>query len=163
MNVSGLGGWQGEHLAQQHYGNAMLREEHEDTVFRHPIGQGNFGNSNYEHKRGGFNGHRGTFGRSQFGNRKNEVFERNEEGGDIHRATGHQAFLKGLMRSAAVVRIVTTLGDEYIGVIKGCDETTISLRINCADKTNPELYQNRVFFKQNLIEFAPVVEGVTFS
>lgn len=85
-------------------------------------------------------------------------------GGSYHKAEkpkGHMGFLHDI--HGKKVRIVTILGDDFTGILKGADEKTISLRIDCPTNERPDAYQNRVFFKQNLVEFAPVIEGVTFS
>ena len=79
------------------------------------------------------------------------------------RLTGHMAFLKALQKSNSTVRLVTIHDDVVVGQIKNCDDMTITVRVNCPTVTNPDAYQNRVFFKQNLVELAPLVDGVTFS
>lgn len=159
--------WPSEREAQMHYGRQMGDEEAVGVSSR-PIGSfshdgdsrvrsGQFGGQrprrDFSSDRGGYQPHRENFNRNaQDGNQD-----------DKQRATGHLAFLKAIQHSGGKVRLVTILDEEVIGVVKGCDETTISLRIPCATAENPNAYQNRVFFKQNLVEFAPVVDGVTFS
>lgn len=166
MNGTGSA-WCDELQNQRSYGQAMMQNE-DEMIYRQPIGN-SVGGSGYDHGRiqrpnqfGQHNGYRGQRHNNGYVPRSQDDHGFDDRN-DGNRATGHQAFLKGLMRSAAVIRVVTIAGDEYEGVIKGCDETTISLRINCATQDNPDAYQNRVFFKHNLIEFAPVVDGVKFS
>lgn len=170
MNGTGSA-WRDELQNQRSYGQTMMQNE-SDMVYRQPVGNsvGNtVGGGGYENSHvqrpnqfGQHNGYRGQRHNGGFTPR-NQDDHGFDDRNDGNRATGHQAFLKGLMRSAAVIRLVTIAGDEYTGVIKGCDETTISIRISCATPDNPDAYQNRVFFKHNLIEFAPVVDGVKFS
>lgn len=170
MNGTGSA-WRDELQNQRSYGQTMMQNEG-DMVYRPPVGisVGNsVGGGGYENSHvqrpsqfGQHNGYRGQRHNGGFTPR-NQDDHGFDDRNDGNRATGHQAFLKGLMRSAAVIRLVTIAGDEYTGVIKGCDETTISIRISCATPDNPDAYQNRVFFKHNLIEFAPVVDGVKFS
>lgn len=166
MNGTGSA-WRDELQNQRSYGQTMMQNE-SDMVYRQPVGNsvggGGYENSHVQRPNqfGQHNGYRGQRHNGGFTPR-NQDDHGFDDRNDGNRATGHQAFLKGLMRSAAVIRLVTIAGDEYTGVIKGCDETTISIRISCATPDNPDAYQNRVFFKHNLIEFAPVVDGVKFS
>lgn len=167
MNGTGSA-WRDELQNQRSYGQTMMQNEG-DMVYRFPVGN-SVGGGGYENSHVQRPNQFGQHSNGYRGQRHNGGFApRNQDDhgfddrNDGNRATGHQAFLKGLMRSAAVIRLVTIAGDEYTGVIKGCDETTISIRIDCATPDNPDAYQNRVFFKHNLIEFAPVVDGVKFS
>lgn len=164
MNGNTGSAWHNELQNQRQYGQAMMQmqsgEDVDVGISRQPIGGGN----HYEspHFRPGQYGNGSRYPRNSV--QRNYQEQQGSEGNhESARLTGHQAFLKGLMRSGALVRLVTSIGDEYEGTIKGFDDTTISLRIECATPENPNAYQNRVFFKRQLIEFAPVVEGVTFS
>lgn len=154
-------GWQSEQQAQVQYGRtqALVAE----AISNDDIGNVAFGANPYRNG----NSTVGHVKSRQYGNPHRANFERspnrNEVGEFRERPTGHLAFLKSLQRSGAKVRLVTIHDDVVIGSIKDCDDTTISLRVPCATDINPDAYQNRVFFKQNLVEFAPIVEGVTFS
>lgn len=159
MNVS-ASAWKTELQNQRQYGQAMMRSDEEVQPFHRQVNEGN----RYEGNR--YEGHQ--YRQDNGGNvvqfpKRSFQRQENEPTYDGPRLTGHQAFLKALMRSGAVIRLVTSLGDEYTGTVKSFDDATISLRIECATPESPNAYQNRVFFKQQLIEFAPVIEGVTLS
>lgn len=150
--------WQNELNAQHQYGRNQLLEEGM-SVSPRPFSQ-----------QGGYNSNRPARpynGARQFGDRQQPQGyvgqSQSAELAPTHRPTGHMAFLKSLQQSSATVRLVTVHDDVVIGQLKNCDDTTISIRVNCPTEANPDAYQNRVFFKQNLVEFAPVIEGVTFS
>lgn len=150
-------GWQSEQQAQMQYGRSQAFAE--EGIASRPFG------SSYPRNVDNSNG--GYIKPRQYGNPHRQNIERGvgqEQGVPSHpRPTGHMAFLKSLQRSEATVRIVTIHDDVVVGSVKDCDDVTLSLRVPCATEENPNAYQNRVFFKQNLVEFAPVIEGVTFS
>lgn len=153
--------WQQELDAQHQYGRSQMEGE---GVASRPFGSvpqydGQPNGSFINHKPRQFGGHNGR----QQGYNANSNFRENGMEHEVRRVTGHLAFLKSLQRSGATIRLVTIHDETVIGSVKDCDEMTISIRVPCATESNPNAYQNRVFFKQNLVEFAPVVEGVTFS
>lgn len=143
-------GWQNELKAQQEHGRSQL-ENTTETVTNRPFDQIGI----YPKSR--------QFGGAPRYQRESVDSRERAVGGQGARLTGHLAFLKSLQRSSATIRLLTIHDEAVIGVVKDCDEITITLRVPCATESNPDAYQNRVFFKQNLVEFAPVVEGVTFS
>lgn len=152
--------WQNELQAQVSFGRSQSIED-EMGVSPRPFGQQGGYSNNYNRPRQ----HNGA---RQFGDRQQSQGyvgqgQTSELAPTLPRHTGHMAFLKSLQQSSATVRLVTIHDDVVIGQLKNCDDTTISIRVDCPTETNPNAYQNRVFFKQNLVEFAPVVEGVTFS
>ncbi len=148
--------WQAELKAQSQYGRNQLSAEIEDSngIFNRP----------FEDSNGFFN----THGQNNHHNTSRQ-FGGSGRGGDngleygSPRLSGHMAFLKSLKQACLPVRLVTIHDEVVIGEIKNFDEVTISIRIDCATEANPNAYQNRVFFKQNLVEFAPIIDGVTFS
>lgn len=155
------GAWQDELNAQTHYGRSQMENE---GVVNRPFGVNGYQQSQQSK----------SFARPrQYGGstiRSNAVVShiRSEREGSFDaegakRYTGHLSFLKSLQRSSATIRLLTIHDEKVVGIVKDCDEMTITLRVPCATETNPDAYQNRVFFKQNLVEFAPVIEGVTFS
>lgn len=75
---------------------------------------------------------------------------------------GHEAFLKALEGSGAVVQIEkASTGDVVVGKIKASDKYTISLRVpNVAgDWDGP--YTTRVIFKHDISEFSPVMPATS--
>jgi hypothetical protein len=79
------------------------------------------------------------------------------------RNKGHVQYLRSLQRTGSSLRVVTINGDVVVGVVKDCDDDTLTLKVDVPTSVNPDAYQNRVFIKSNLIEFAPIVQGVTFN
>lgn len=73
---------------------------------------------------------------------------------------GHMGFLRGLKDKQATVRCLTVLNTVHVGIVKAFDEDTISLKVPKPTAENADAYENRVFFKQNLVEFSPVIQGV---
>lgn len=62
---------------------------------------------------------------------------------------GHEAFLKNLETTAAEVKLQTSAGEIYKGVVKRSDAYTIS--VHCIGDVTP-----RVFFKHCIEFFQPV-------
>lgn len=74
---------------------------------------------------------------------------RREEGkGKKHTSQGHEAFLKQLETAKAEIRIITTAGEVFTGVVKHSDKYTISIRSNPEEGTV-------VFFKHSIERFHP--------
>lgn len=156
-----------EQQAQLAYGREqMLNGMNDDGISQRPIGYtgSQYGNA------GGFDRHKSR----QFGGERPQyqnADRRPQFNGEIvrphqtqfERERGHMAFLKSLQRSSSLIRLVTILEEEVIGTLKDCDETTITVKVPKPTPTNPNAYLNRIFIKHNLVEFAPVVEGVTFN
>lgn len=75
---------------------------------------------------------------------------RREEGKNKKQHTnhGHEAFLKQLETSKAEIRIVTTAGEVFSGVVKHSDKYTVSIRSSEEEGTV-------VFFKHAIERFHP--------
>lgn len=156
-------GWQDELNAQNQFGRSQMDNTIESGISNRPFNQHGY-QGGYQGQQGGYQKPRQLGGgMNRQPNYGHNNFRENGYEGENKRPTGHLAFLKSLQRSGATVRLLTIHDEQVIGSVKDCDETTISLRVPCATESNPDAYQNRVFFKQNLVEFAPVIEGVTFS
>ena len=140
-------GWQDERDAQAQYGRSQCNADE--------VGMGVSSRP--------FGSQQGFAPRTPYGRPQPRQFRTSEDAQPTHRYSGHMAFLKSLQQANATIRLVTIHDEVLVGQIKNFDETTISIRVNCPTDENPNAYQNHVFFKQNLVEFAPVVEGVTFS
>lgn len=64
--------------------------------------------------------------------------------------SGHELFLRGLETAGAIVTIQELDTNEtFTGIIKHCDSSTISLRVDREDGT----YQVYVFFKHAIKKF----------
>lgn len=147
-----------EQQAQLAYGREqMLNGMNDDGISQRPIGYtGGF----ERHKPRQFGGERPQYQNADRRPQFNSEITRPHQ---FERERGHMAFLKSLQRSSSQVRLVTILEEEVIGTLKDCDETTITVKVPKPTPTNPNAYLNRIFIKHNLVEFAPVVEGVTFN
>lgn len=156
-----MNGWHNaEQQAQIAYGREQMLNE--DAISQRPIGYtgSQCGNGNL----GGFERHKPR----QFGGDRPQYHERRPQYGErpqvpFERERGHMAFLKSMQRSCSKIRLVTILEEEVIGYLKDCDDTTITVKVPKPTVSNPDAYLNRVFIKHNLIEFAPVIDGVAFS
>lgn len=71
---------------------------------------------------------------------------------------GHEAFLKALEGSGAVVEVEkASSGDKVIGKIKTSDKYTISLRVPNVSGDWEGPYTTRVIFKHDISEFSPLM------
>lgn len=72
--------------------------------------------------------------------------------------TGHEAFLKALEASGAVVQIEkASSGDIVVGKIKASDKYTVSLRCPVVADDWEGPYKTRVIFKHDISEFSPLL------
>lgn len=148
-----MSGWiTPEQQAQLEYGRQMSATT--PSYLGNTTEPNSFENGNYKPRQ--FGGPRRVFNKP---NDNSNEFEK----GDYERERGHMMYLRSLQRTGSQVRVVTVNGDVVQGAVKDCDDQTLTLRVPKPTEINPNAYQNRVFIKQNLVEFAPIVPGVSFS